>query len=268
LPANTCGGQQGNQNGYTTGLFDDLVAAGALGFCEALCRFDLNLGWRFNSYARHRISGAISDEAVRFRKRGIKSETDTHRWLFRHRSFEKNLKLKRPIFKSFREFAEAFGAVEAWGQGQSYADDPRSGDSNDLRRGDAEHKEFKPEKHGEVDRWAAAQIYDCFNPHQLSNLRRRHEQPSRLIDGMAVDADRRARQRLKVMGRRAYALELVEGHHARVEAAEKRDAAEWAASRGVVIDAAPIARRRKHVGPRRNSTKIRSWRAPPKAAAA
>ena len=109
-------------------------------------------------------------------------------------------------------------------------------------------------------------------PYKQSHQLRLYQTHSRYIDGLAEDADKRAARRLKQVGRRARALELVEQHDARIEAAKKRDDAEWAAAcasrRGVVIDAETIARRRKHTGPRRNSTKIRSWRAPPKAAAA
>src|SRR5262249_26564009 len=64
------GRQQGNWNKQTDGLFDDLIAAGCVGFCEALRSFDLTLGYRFSTGARKRICGAISDEAVLFRKRG------------------------------------------------------------------------------------------------------------------------------------------------------------------------------------------------------
>jgi hypothetical protein len=134
------GRQQGNWNKVTDGLFDDLVAAGCVGFCEALRNFDLSRGCRFMSPAHRRIAGAISDEAVKFRKRGIKSEADQDRWIFRHGAH-----FNKSLFKSFEEFAEAFNRIKAWGIRESYVDDP-GGPSNDLRRGDAEYKEFKPKQ--------------------------------------------------------------------------------------------------------------------------
>jgi hypothetical protein len=169
------GRQEGDRNKQTNGLFDDLVAAGCVGFCEALRNFDLSLGYRFSTPAWRRIAGAISDEATNFRKRGIKSESDAHRQIFRHS--------KRPTFKSFEELAEAINEVKAWGIRESYVDDP-GGPSNDLRRGDAEHKEFRPKQ---------------------GPSRKRDR-----IDGAALDADRRAARRLKQIGGQAYALELVE----------------------------------------------------------
>ena len=223
----------GNWRKQTDGLFEDLIAAGCVGFCEALRNFDLSWDDRFSTLAYYRIAGAISDEAVAFRKRGIKSEANRHRAIFR--------RSKRPVFKSFEEFARAKAEVDAWGRRESYADDPRSGTSNDLRRGDAAYKadqEFKAEKYGEVDRWAAAQLYDFFNPHQLSNVRRSHKPRSDLIDRLAIDFDKRAARRLKEIGRRAYALELKAHDDARAAAARRRDRVEWikaCASRGITM---------------------------------
>jgi hypothetical protein len=221
----------GNWHKQTSGLFEDLIAAGCVGFCQALRNFDLSCGYRFSTPARPRIAGAISDEAVAFRKRGIKSETDAHRAIFR--------RTKRPtVFKSFEEFAAARAEIEAWGRRESDADDAKSGNGDDLRRGDAEHQEFTAQKYGEVDRWAAAQLYDCFNPHQLSNVRRYHKPRSDLIDRLAIDFDKRAARRLKEIGRKEYAWELCAREAARAAAARRRDRVEWikaCASRGINV---------------------------------
>jgi DNA-directed RNA polymerase specialized sigma subunit len=48
------GRSAGNWNKQTTDLFGDLVAAGCVGFCEALRNFDLSLGYRFSTPARLR----------------------------------------------------------------------------------------------------------------------------------------------------------------------------------------------------------------------
>lgn len=46
-------------------LFDDLWSAGAIGLIDAARRFDAGLGLRFESFAEHRIRGAMLDELRR-----------------------------------------------------------------------------------------------------------------------------------------------------------------------------------------------------------
>lgn len=228
------GRQQGNWNKVTDGLFADLVAAGCVGFCGALRGFDLSLGHRFSALARYRIAGAISDEAVNFRKRGIVSETIAHRAIFR--------RSKSRVFKSFEEFATAREEIEAWGRRESYADDPGEGPSNDLRRGDAEYKADQE-----------------FRPKQGPSRKRDH------IDDAAIDADKRAARRLKEIGRPKYALELSAREAARAEAAKKRDRIEWAAacaSRGIVpTDSRKIAAEERIVNLQDYRPRIQVWRA-------
>jgi hypothetical protein len=267
----------------TNEFFHELIAAGALAFWECVLSWKPELGYRLATHLRLRVSGAIGDEAKRYRKRGITGETLLQRIAFTRPYYpefthaELRTLQKQKRYRSFREALAAFEVaiwdVDRWTQPYScYSeggeDDNRSLTGVLLENGGADdvaQKEPKPAKG--MDR-----LYDCFNPYKQSPQLRLYQTHSRYIDGLAEDADKRAARRLKQIGRRARALELVEQHDARIEAAKKRDDAEWAAAcasrRGVVIDAAPIARRRKHTGPRRHPTKIRSWRAPPKAAAA
>jgi hypothetical protein len=267
----------------TNEFFHELIAAGALAFWECVLSWKPELGYRLATHLRLRVSGAISDEAKRYRKRGITGETLLQRIAF-GLGRKRNPLQKQKRYRSFREALSAYEVaiweVDRWTQPYScYSeggeDDNRSLTGVLLENGGADdlgQKEPKP-KRG-MDR-----LYDCFNPYKQSpqlrlcgtNSRYISGAHSRHIDGLAEDADKRAARRLKQIGRRARALELVEEHDVRIEAVKKRDDAEWAAacaSRGVVIDAAPIAHRRKYAGPRRHLTKIRSWRAPPKAAAA
>jgi hypothetical protein len=276
----------------TNEFFDELMAAGCLAFWE--CVQSWKPGHRLATHLWLRVPGAISDGARRYRKRGITGETLLQR-----------IALTRPYYpeftdaelrtlqkqKRYRSFREAFAAfevaiweVDRWTQPYScYSeggeDDNRSLTGVLLENGGADdlgQKEPKP-KRG-MDR-----LYDCFNPYKQSpqlrlcgtNSRYISGAHSRHIDGLAEDADKRAARRLKQIGRRAYALELVEGHHARIEARAEPE-------QYLYRDVTPpdgykmpkptaertVARRRKHAGLRRHPTKIRSWRAPPKAAAA
>jgi hypothetical protein len=265
----------GNWNKQISGLFDDLVAAGCVGFCQALGNFDLSLGHRFSTLARRRIAGAISDEAVAFRKRGIKSEADRHRAIFR--------RTKRPVFKSFEEFARAKAEVDAWGRRESYADDPRSGVSDDLRRGDAEHQEFKAEKYGDADSPASSDakwLYSCFGQNQFSGHLRWHGKPGRpdqthtvsgLVEFVAIETDKRAASRLKQIGRRAYALELVEKQQRQLGAAQRSrldypDHLFWEKYPPTLQKTAPANDRKavavkKIINRQRKEPPIRNWRA-------
>jgi len=192
------GRQQGNWNKQTNGLFEDLVAAGAMGFCEALNNFDLSLGFRFSTAARKRICGAISDETTRFRKRGKVDESDIGRWLDSHSHLtpeaaaaglrKAGLKWEKRFLSPW-EVNEKLEAIKAWGQRESYADDPRAGGGGDdiNRACEAEYKEFTR------TRWTT---------HASRKL-----DP---IDKCAVDNDCQASRRLAVLGRRRYAVAMVE----------------------------------------------------------
>src|SRR5262249_47231143 len=90
------------------------------------------------------------------------------------------------VFKSFEELAAAQAEIDAWGKAESYVDDPAGG-GNDLRRGDADFKDFR------ATRWT---------PHATSRKWDR-------IDELAIYAGKREARRFKEIGRRAYALELV-----------------------------------------------------------
>jgi len=60
--------------------------------------------------------------------------------------------------------------------------------------------------------------FGCFSGFQFSPQLRLHEPVSRLIDGLARESESRTKRRIHEIGRRAYALELVKQHKARVEA--------------------------------------------------
>jgi Sigma-70 region 2 len=64
--------------------FDDLVATGVLAALDALRLFDLELGWRFNTYARKLIAGEIADEYKRLLRRGIAGESCADRYAYHH----------------------------------------------------------------------------------------------------------------------------------------------------------------------------------------
>ena len=137
-------------------VFEDLVSVGCLALWRAALNFDLSRGWRFDTFARHRIKGAISNEANYLRRRGFsdgdtvgryshkkvseRSETRLDRWIFSHLGsppeellgVPKTLRLKRPVFHSLQEAAEALKAANSLEHCDVYS---HGGDGCDIERG-------------------------------------------------------------------------------------------------------------------------------------
>jgi hypothetical protein len=259
-------GIAGNQRKYGRAFygpsFDERVAAGLAGPGDAINRYDFSRNTRLSTYARWWIMKSIGEECQRWRYRGMGGQTRADRYLFSH-SGAAAAEIAAKAHYSLESAERAIARLEM------------------------KEVPYEPWHHRATDR--AAGLYDCFGPRQLSRHIFHHRPPrpefsepplrdflsagkwpgrSRIVDGLAEDADRRAAGRLKEIGRRAYALELVEGHHARIEARAEpkqylyRDLTPPDTHKMPKLTAERVvARRRKHAGPSCHPTKIRSWRA-------
>jgi len=199
-------------------LFDERIAAAFLAFWECVCSFKLELGYRLATHCRLRVTGAISDEAKRYRKRGIAGETLLQRIAFSRPYYPKithaeGLRLK----KRYHSFAEAFQALEEaskevdhWIQPISYS--TTGGDDDDQAlKGKLLANDGADDRAQNEPEATAGTGYECFDNrrYQYAPHVRNHERHSRTIDQLVEEGAKRDARRLKEVGRRQYALELV-----------------------------------------------------------
>jgi RNA polymerase sigma factor (sigma-70 family) len=187
---------------------DDLVAAGMLGLNQAITRLNPRRNNRLYAYAQKYIKGAISAEVKNWKKRGTSGETRIERWVYSH------------PYDTPEQIADA---LQQRGESCTPEQAAQAQQSVSARRS-PEHCGTTDSDYDEDDNFIGARpatshdmyrMYGCYgsNPHLGF-----HNAVSRLIDGWAADADKRAAKRLKAIGRRAYALELVARDHARIAA--------------------------------------------------
>ena len=188
---------------------DDLIAAGVVGLTTAIRRFDLrrNSG-RLSSYAKSYIQGATSAEVRRYKQGGFSGETRLERWIASH-PYDDAAEIadamrERGMACTTEQAAEAQQLFTARRNTEHYSTTDADYDDEDNfigARPAASH-----EVHG---------MYGAFGtaPH-LSF----HKAACRWVDDLIRESERRALRRLKAIGRRAYALELVARDHARIAA--------------------------------------------------
>jgi len=119
------------------------------------------------------------------------------------------LKLKKPVYRSLKEAAAALAEIQAAQQRESY--DSTTETTDDLQWVPASRAR------GMDGCFSSAQLSPQLLHHRPSSelpfrdliVRKRWPGYSRIVDQLAEDADQRAARRLKEIGRRAYALELV-----------------------------------------------------------
>ena len=192
---------------------DDLVAAGMAELTKAIFRFNPRRNNGLYAYAKKYIEGAISAEAKNYKKRGTGGETRLERWIYSH-PYDTPEEIvaalsKRRMNDTPEQVAQAQQGVSARRVSEHYSTTDSNYDEDDNFTGSrpaASHDMYR--------------MYDCYgsSPHL-----RFHNAASRLIDDLAADADTRAKQRLEAIGRRAYALELVDKDHARIAARAGRN---------------------------------------------
>ena len=144
-----------NKSKHTNNLlFEDLTSVGCSALWRSALRFDPETGNRFNTLARHKIAGAISDEAIYQRSRGYtsgdtvrrylkdkvsaQSVTRLDRWIFSHLGSPPEALLeaqatlvKKPVYHSLEEAEAALKAAAALEHPDIYCD---TGDDCDLSR--------------------------------------------------------------------------------------------------------------------------------------
>ena len=240
---------------------DDLVSAGLLAFNEAIARFNPHRNNGLYAYAKKYIEGAISAEAKNYKKRGTGGETRIERWVYSH-PYDTPEKIAAALRErgtncTPAQVEQAMQSLSARRVSEHYSTTESHSADRDDKRGN-----YGDNKHDDdcADEPSAAshdmyRMYDCYgsNPHL-----RFHNAASRLIDDLAADADKRAERRLKVIGRRAYALELVANDHARIAARAdpQRYLYQWKRSKSV---AATKPRKRKSQSRQPRKRYWRSW---------
>jgi hypothetical protein len=174
------------------GRNDDLIAAGMLGLAEAIDRFDSRRNNGLAAYAKPLIRGKIQAAAKAFNRNGWAGETRLQREIYGNHDLTTERASKvmgRPVDEGEIEQArtEVLGMCSPL---LSY-DTTEPGFEDD-------DEEARPD--------IIAVAPPCPRQRDLdAALEQRHGS----LEWLAEDADRRATQRLKEIGRRAYALELV-----------------------------------------------------------
>jgi hypothetical protein len=176
---------------------DDLIAAGNFGLAEAIDRFNLNRNNGFTAYALHYIRGQLKETSKSFNRNGWAGET----------------RLQRAVYGNHDLTPEQASRVMGRPVDQGEIEQARTqvlGMCSELVPYDTREPGYEDDEE-DRPRFTAVPAPVC--PLQLIRSR-----AHTWVDRLAEDADRRARQRLKEIGRRAYALELVERDQARIAA--------------------------------------------------
>src|SRR5262249_5070533 len=187
-----------------------------LAFWECICTFKPELGYRLATHCWLRVAGAMSDEAKRYRKRGIAGETLLQRIAFSRPYYPEITPAEgKQLQKRYRSFAEALAAldeaykeVDHWIQLFSYS--TIDGDDDDAALKGKRLVNDGADDRGQNEREPTAGTgYDCFDNrrYQCAPHFRNHERYSRTIDRLVEEDARRDARRLKKIGRRQYALE-------------------------------------------------------------
>jgi hypothetical protein len=146
VPRGTFSRRQPKKQKHTNELlYEDLTSVGCFALWQSALKFDPDRSYRFSTLSRHKIIGAISNEASYLRKRGYtsgdtvgryshkkvseRSETRLDRWIFDHLGsppedlLEAQKKLvKRPVFHSLQEAADALKAANNLEHPDVYSD--------------------------------------------------------------------------------------------------------------------------------------------------
>jgi hypothetical protein len=174
--------------------FNDLMSAGLFGFTEALNRFNENRGSRLSTYARQWIEKYVRLAVKDWRREGVSGETRQDRF----------------IFSNPRATAEEVVAA-----GGTLADAERA-----IARLDAGHESYDTSEAAfdEDDNYTGpqvstshemARVYGCFSRFHWSPKLRIFEPASKWIDKLAKYHIADGKRRVNEVGRRQYALELV-----------------------------------------------------------
>ena len=180
----------------------DLMAAGLLGFSEAINRFNENRGCRLSTYAEPWIRKCILLAIENWRREGASGETRQDRYIFSN----PNATAEQVVAAVGGTLANAERAIARLAQGHvSYDTTEASFDE------DGNYTGPKAATSHEI-----CLMYDRFSRFQMSPQLRLYEPTSRWVDELAGYHTEEDQRRLKEVGRRQYAVELVEREKVRV----------------------------------------------------
>jgi hypothetical protein len=184
---------------------DDLTAVASMGFWEAVLHFDLgrNSG-RLSTYAAFWIRKRLSDAVYDWCKDGTKGSRAYRSLVSNPNATAEELVV--PGYITPKDAEEAVERAELTGNPEQY-------DTTESRSDDDD----RPREHV-PPRWEVVRLYDCFGKYPLSPAFRYYERATRWIDAdkLVERRDRKERRRLNQIGRRQYALELVEQDRIRI----------------------------------------------------
>jgi hypothetical protein len=179
-------------------LFEDLTSVGCFAIWDKALSFDPESKYKFNTLSRHRIKGAIADEANYLRRQGYtsgdtvgryltewvaaRSATRLDRWLSDHPGatpealLEAQAKFyKKPVYHSLKEAAAELAAQKALEHPDVYCD---TGDDCDLSRKCDDDGYTKPTD--PLEEWR--EVYDAGDPLKWSPQFKNHKRVSALVD--------------------------------------------------------------------------------------
>jgi hypothetical protein len=233
------------------GRNDDLIAAGMLGLAEAIDRFDTRRNNGLAAFAKPLIRGQVQAAAKAFNRNGWAGETRLQRAVYGNHDLtieQASKKMGRPVDQG--EIERARTQVLGMCSVLVPYDTREPGYEDD-------DEEARP---GISPRPAPPCPCQCiFN----ATLEQRHGS----LEWLAEDADRRAWGRLKEIGRRAYALELVERDRARIAA--RAEPTQYLYGPGVTnpfgyilaqLDTSPRSSKPKSRTQKKRRPRFRAWR--------
>lgn len=169
----------------------DIVAGGHVGLIEAIRRFDLRRNTGLRAYAKEWIRRGMRESVRDWSRAGQAGETRADRFAFSN----PNATAQEVADKVGCSLSDAEAAIDRqsitheryYEGGEDGEQATRVAASHDMRR-----------------------EYDALSRYQLSPQLWLHEAASRHIDGLVASQHAHARRRLQEIGRRRFALELVE----------------------------------------------------------
>jgi hypothetical protein len=184
----------------------DVIAAGMMGLAEAINRFDFKSNNGFTAYVIPYVRHRMQDERKAINRNGWGGETRLQRAVYGNHDItpaEASERVGRNVSQADIEKART-AIFSMCGEPVEY-DTREAGGDDDAD--DADGDDGKP-------------VFVAVAPPSL--VQRIHNRLDRRYGGLADEADRRAAQRLKEIGRQAYALELVKKDRARPCHSESR----------------------------------------------
>jgi Sigma-70 region 2 len=215
---------------YHGPAFDDLVAAGSLGFSKAYDAFRVGQNAPFEPW--HEIRNEIRAVVKAFRRQDQAGETPADRWLYHHpRATAEEVSAATGC--TLADAEQAIARQEGYWHGHRPYDDAKHGGYASPYDAHAGESHDNDERSGRKHMAAAGRVILGIGDRVLAGRLTRldaylakkygvgHERPvagRSIVDRLSEHTDKREVQRLREIGRRAYALELVDKERCRIAA--------------------------------------------------